>query len=160
MATDFEQGTRKTIDLTIKAERLTSDILKAAMQEFLSDDGKKGKMTLRQLEQQSHGKIESIEVTDNNIRDFLDTAKKYDVDFALKRDNGTQPPTYHVFFSAAKTEDFKRAFSEYASRKQAEVAAPQRGEMPREQLKQQAQTVAKQPKVHHKERIRANEVAH
>ncbi|MBQ8961434.1 MAG: PcfB family protein [Ruminococcus sp.] len=160
MATDFEQGTRKTIDLTIKAEHLTSDILKAAMQEFLSGDVKKGRMSLRQLEQQSQGKIESIEVTDNNIRDFLETAKKYDVDFALKRDNSTQPPTYHVFFAAAKTEDFKRAFSEYASRKQAEVAAPKRGEITREQLKQQAQTIAQQPKAHHKERVRANEVAH
>ena len=43
MASDFEHGTRKTIDLTIKAERLTSDILKAAMQEFLSGDMKKGR---------------------------------------------------------------------------------------------------------------------
>ena len=160
MASDFEHGTRKTIDLTIKAERLTSDILKAAMQEFLSGDMKKGRMSLRKLEQQSQGKIESIEVTDNNIRDFLETAKKYDVDFALKRDNGTQPPVYHVFFSAAKTEDFKHAFSEYVSCKQAEVAVPKRGEISREQLKQQAQTIAQQPKAHHKERVRANEVVH
>ena len=54
MPSDFESGTKKTIDLTIKAERVTSDILKAAMAEFLDGKAdKKGKMSLRQLEKQS-----------------------------------------------------------------------------------------------------------
>lgn len=46
MATDYESGTKKTIDLSIKAEKLTSDILKSAMQEFLNGKAeKKGKMS-------------------------------------------------------------------------------------------------------------------
>ncbi len=66
MPSDYESGAKKTIALTIKAERVTSDILKAAMAEFL--DGKtekKGKMTLRQLTEKSGGKLDSIEVTDS-----------------------------------------------------------------------------------------------
>ena len=37
--------------------------------------------------------LDSIEVSDRNIGDFLNTARKYDVDFALKRDKSTSPPT-------------------------------------------------------------------
>ena len=158
MPSDFESGTKKTIALTIKAERVTSDILKAAMAEFLDGKSeKKGKMTLRQLTEKSGGKLESIEVTDSNIRDFLDTARKYDIDFALKRDSTAKPPTYHVFFSANKAEDVKRAFTEYADRKQGEIA-PKEGYYSRDELRKQAEKKRADPsKQKHKERTRKRE---
>ena len=44
--TDFESGTRKTIDITVKAEKITADILKIALQEFMSGKAEKhGRMT-------------------------------------------------------------------------------------------------------------------
>ena len=108
MPSDFESGTKKTIDLSMKAEKITADVLRLAMQEFLSGKAeKKGQMTYKQLQAKSPSKLDSIEVNDSNIGDFLNTARKYDIDFALKRDKSTSPPTYHVFFSAAKTEDLK-----------------------------------------------------
>ena len=113
MPSDFESGTKKTIDLSMKAEKITADVLRSAMQEFLSGKAeKKGRMTYKQLQAKSPSKLDSIEVNDSNIGDFLNTARKYDIDFALKRDKITSPPTYHVFFSAAKTEDLKRTFTE------------------------------------------------
>ena len=119
MPSDYESGAKKTIDISIKAEKMTADVLKSALQEFLSGKAeKKGRMTFKQLQEKSPSKLDSIEVSDRNIGDFLKTARKYDVDFALKRDKSTEPPTYHVFFSAAKTEDFKRAFSEYVGKGQ------------------------------------------
>ena len=36
MSTDFEKGLRKTIDLSVKSKELTADVLKSAMQDFLS----------------------------------------------------------------------------------------------------------------------------
>ena len=158
MPSDFESGTKKTIDLTIKAERVTSDILKAAMAQFLDGKAeKKGKMTLRQLTKKSGGKLESIEVTDSNIRDFLDTARKYDVDFALRRDSTASPPTYHVFFSANKAEDVKRAFTEYADRKQGEMT-PKETYFTRDDLRRQAQKKRSDPsKQKHKERTKKRE---
>lgn len=114
MPSDYENGAKKTIDISIKAEKLTADVLKSALQEFMSGKAeKKGRMTYKQLQAKSPSKLDSIEVSDRNIGDFLKTARKYDIDFALKKDKSTSPPTYHVFFSAAKTEDLKRAFSEY-----------------------------------------------
>ena len=143
MPSDFESGAKKTIDISIKAEKMTADVLKSALQEFLSGKAeKKGRMTYKQLQAKSPSKLDSIEVSEKNIGDFLKTARKYDVDFALKRDKSTQPPTYHVFFSAAKTEDFKRAFSEYIGKGQGK----KRGEFTREQMQQQAQKVASRPR--------------
>lgn len=86
MPSDFENGAKKTIDLSVQTEKITSDILKNAMAEFLDGNAeKKGRMTIRQLQKKCHSKLESIEITENNIADFLQTARKYDVDFALKK---------------------------------------------------------------------------
>ncbi|MGN0620289.1 MAG: PcfB family protein [Porcipelethomonas sp.] len=159
MPSDYESGTKKTIDLSIQAEKITSDILKNAMAEFLDGKAeKKGRMTLRQLEKKSQSKLESIEVTDNNISDFLQTARKYDVDFALKRDKSTSPPTYHVFFSASKNESFNKAFSEYAGRMKDKLLA--RGEMSRDALKKQAQKIARQPRKKEKVREKTKDMSH
>ena len=158
MPSDFESGTKKTLDLTIKTERMTADILKAAISDFL--DGKtekKGRMNLKQLADKSTGKLESIEVTESNIRDFLDTARKYDIDYAIKRDKGTEPPAYHVFFSADKTENFKRAFSEYVGRKQ-EQTEEKTAYFTREGLRKKAQKKRSMPsKQKHKERVKKRE---
>lgn len=152
MATDMAKATSKTIDLTFKTQKLTSDVLKAAMRDFLSGSAQKsGKMSFKELSKEN-GKLENIEVTENNIKDFLNVAKKYDVDFAVKRDGKSEPQTYHVFFSANKAENFKRAFTEYAAVKSNEIK-PKRGEMSREQLNKQAEKIAKQPKKQ-KERVK------
>lgn len=156
MPSDFESGTKKTIDLSMKAEKITADVLRSAMQEFLSGKAeKKGRMTYKQLQAKSPSKLDSIEVNDSNIGDFLNTARKYDIDFALKRDKSTQPPTYHVFFSAAKTENFKRAF--FGVSRQGTGKSQKRGEFTREQMHQQAQKVASRPrKQKQREKTREN----
>lgn len=93
MSSDYENGAKKTIDISIKAEKMTADVLKSALREFMSGKAKKkGRMTYKQLQAKSPSKLDSIEVSDRNIGDFLKTARKYDVDFALKRDKSTTPP--------------------------------------------------------------------
>lgn len=151
MANDFEHGTRKTIALTVQAEKITADIFKSALSEFLNGNSQKtGRMTFRQLENKSPSGLEKIEVNSGNIGDFLDTARKYDVDYALKRDKSTNPPTYHIFFSAGKADNFKKAFSEYADKINNQLSG--RGEMSREQLHKEAEKVANQPKRQQKQR--------
>ena len=77
MPSDYENGLKKIIDLSVQTEKMTSGILKSAVQEFLSGSAEKsGQMTLKQLEKKSGGKLDSIEISENNIADFTDTAKK------------------------------------------------------------------------------------
>lgn len=107
---------QRTIDVVIKSAKVTSDILKAALIEILNNPNKskQGKMNLNDLSIKANGKLESIEITENNIKDFRNVARKYNIDYSLKRDKSTNPPTYHVFFATNDTENFKRAFKEYA----------------------------------------------
>ena len=142
MANDYENGTKKTIDLTIKAEKISSDILKEALQEFMAGKAEK------------KGRMSSIDVSEDNIGDFLKTARKYDVDFALKADKSTEPATYHVFFSASKTENFKKAFTEYVGKN---AKTNQRGVFTREQLKREAARVAQSPHRKHRSKERKRE---
>lgn len=152
MSTDFETGIRKTIDLSIRAEKMTSEVLRECINDFLNNKAEcKGEMSLRKLQEKHSCKLENIDVSDENIRDFLNVAKKYDIDFSLKRDSNHDPPAWHVFFSANKTEDFKRAFTEYASGKQISADRDERGNFSRDKLKREAADVSKQ---HQKERTR------
>lgn len=156
MPSDYESGARKTIDLSVKAERITSDILRSAMQEFLNGNAeKKGRMTFRQLEKQSDSGLESIEIMDSNIGSFLETARKYNVDYALKRDKSTIPPTYHIFFSADKTDSFKKAFSEYADKMQGKIS--ERGEFNRDKLKKETEKIHSLPRKKQKQREKSKE---
>ena len=156
MPSDYENGAKKTIDISIKAEKMTADVLKSALREFMSGKAElNGRLAFKQLRAQSPSTLDRSEVSDRNIGDFLKIARKYDVDFALKRDKSTTPPTYHVFFSAAKTDDFKRAFSEYVGKGQGKTQ--KRGEFTREQMQQQAQKLRSKPrKQKQREKTREN----
>lgn len=111
----MDRESKAVIDLVIKAPAVTADLLKAAMKELLSGKTeKKGKISFGDLFKKHDGKLEAIEITENNIGDFLKTAAKYDIDYSLKRDSSTNPPTFHVFFGTRDTDNFKRAFTEYA----------------------------------------------
>lgn len=135
---------RKTIAFCVQAVNVTSDVLKGVLRDFLSGKMKsKGKTSYNQLSKQ--GKLDSIEVTDNNIKDFLKTAQKYDIDYALKRDKSTSPPTYHIFFTASNSDTFKKAFHEYAvginKKLSKEKSVTQ--VVNREQIKSNAKTISK-----------------
>ena len=56
-----------------------------------------GKTSVKKLVGEGVG-VSSIEVTDGNIKSFERVARKYNVDFAVKKDKTTDPPKYVVFF--------------------------------------------------------------
>ena len=76
----------------------------------------RGKQTLKQLAGQNAG-LANIEITDQNIKSFTHVAKKYHVDFALKKDTTAEQPRYLVFFKSRDADAITAAFQEFASRK-------------------------------------------
>lgn len=155
MSTDFEKGLRKTIDLSVKSKDFTVDVLKSAMNDFLlGKSQKKGRVSMKKLSEHS-GKLENVEI--KGIEDFLNVAKKYDIDFAVKKESDSD--TFHVFFQAGKMEDFKRAFGEFADKKQNELLNP-RAEITRQQIKDMAKQVAHEPKKKEKVREKSKEMTH
>ena len=91
-----EEVTQKTIALSVNvgkgAARLTEQALQKAIKKFLEQKSKAphGKQTMRQLMKQNAG-VSNIEITDSNIKAFESTAKKYNIDFSLKRLWRTDP---------------------------------------------------------------------
>lgn len=99
--------------------RVTADVLKNMLRKYLSGQKQKGKnpykvgkQSYKELKSQGSG-LSNIEITDGNIKSFERVAKKYRLDFALKKDSSTKPPTYYVFFKGQDTEMMNLAFKKY-----------------------------------------------
>ena len=74
-----------------------------------------GKQSLKKLAQQNV-QLSNIEITDNNIKAFEKVAKKYGIDFSLKRDKSVVPPRYFVFFKARDVDVMTAAFREFTGK--------------------------------------------
>ena len=124
-----EEVTQKTIALYVKvgkgAARLTEQALQKAIQKFLEQKSKPahGKQTMRQLMKQNAG-VSNIEITDSNIKAFESTAKKYGIDFALKKDSTETPPRYLVFFKGRDADALTAAFKEFSAKKLTQEQKP------------------------------------
>ena len=119
-----EEVNEKVIALSIKGTKLTAELLQKSMKFLLSQIKKqttkamqpRGKQTLKQLMKQNAG-VSNIEITDGNIKAFESTAKKYGIDFALKKDTTEQPPRYLVFFKGRDADVLTAAFKEFSQKK-------------------------------------------
>ena len=117
----LQQNTQKTIALSVNvgkgAARLTEQALQKAIKKFLEQKSKAphGKQTMRQLMKQNAG-VSNIEITDSNIKAFESTAKKYNIDFSLKKVKGEQT-RYLVFFKGRDADVMTAAFQEFSAKK-------------------------------------------
>ena len=95
--------------------RLTAELLKCAIRRYQKQAGepKHGKQSVKSLVKQGAG-VQNIEVTDKNIKSFERVARKYGVDFALKKD--PSEGKYLVFFKAKDADALNAAFAEYNAR--------------------------------------------
>ncbi|MCL2516927.1 MAG: PcfB family protein [Oscillospiraceae bacterium] len=112
-----EQVNERTVALSIKGVKLTGRMLAKAMQAFMKKarepTHKHGKQSLRSLTK--HGaSLADIEISGDNIGTFKRTARKHNIDFALKRDNSSDPPKWLVFFKAKDDKALQSAFNEYS----------------------------------------------
>lgn len=82
-----------------------------------------GKQTLKQLMKQNAG-VSNIEITKDNIKAFESTAKKYGIDFALKKDSTEIPPRYLVFFKGRDADALTAAFKEFSAKKLTQEQKP------------------------------------
>ena len=121
-----EEVTQRTVALCVEATKLSAGMLQQAMKKVLDEMQKgvtghktklhHGKQTLRQLMKHNTG-VSNIEITDANIGLFKPCAKKYGVDFTLRKDATTQPPHYIVIFKAKDADNMEQAFKEFTAKK-------------------------------------------
>ena len=121
-----EEVNEKTISLCIKGGKITAQILKAALIKLLEEMDKKkqrekggksqckktGRQSIKSL-QQSGAQLTNIVVTDNNIKSFDRVARKYGIDYSLKKAEKEGKTEYLVFFKAKDVDVMTAAFKEY-----------------------------------------------
>ena len=150
-----EEVTQKTIALSMKTGKLTAQVLQAALKKYLQHRAKgktmlhHGQQSLKQLKK--HGAaLSNIEITEANIGAFKPCAKKYGVDFALRKDKTTQPPHYVVIFKSKDADNLEQAFREFTAKT---LSKEQRPSI-RKVLSAMKQKTAEQTKQRAKEKIR------
>ena len=128
MQEDVEQ---KTLMLIVNGSKFTGRLLKAAITKYMAyrkevklekqrkremPVAHRGKQTVKQLTQQNQG-VSNIDIQDKEIRQFERIARKYGVDYAVKKDRSTSPPKYMIFFKGRDADPITAAFQEYMGRK-------------------------------------------
>ena len=157
-----EEVSTKIVAIAIRGGKISADVLDKALKKFVQELEKaqktasqpktyRGKQTVKHLVSQNAA-ISDIEVTDGNIKSFDRTAKKYGIDYALKKDTSELPPRYIVFFKGRDVDVMTQAFKEFSSK------TVKRQEKPslRQQLSKQIQK-AKENKHREKEKVNTKE---
>ena len=112
-----EEVEPKTFNIVVSTTKLTArTILNAGKAAIQQQQAKMagGKQSVRMLLRQNRG-VSSVEIDKTNIRGFERYAKKYGIDYAIRKDNSEMPPRYLVFFKAPDVEAFNAAFKEYSA---------------------------------------------
>ena len=126
-----EEVENRTLTLIVSGTKFTGRLFKAAISKYMAHRREKrlekqrsrdspvtpkGKQTVKQLIGQNQG-VSNIELNDPSIRDFERIARKYGVDYAVKKDRSASPPKYLIFFKARDADALTAAFTEYTGKK-------------------------------------------
>ena len=116
-----EEVEQKTFNIVVSTTKLTARTIlnagRTALQQYQSKllaDKSSGKQSVRMLLRQNRG-VSSVEIDKTNIKGFERYAKKYGIDYAIRKDSSEVPPRYLVFFKAPDVEAFNAAFKEYSA---------------------------------------------
>ena len=133
-----DEVNEKTMALCIKGGKISAQILKVALTKLLAEIEKKkqqskkmggqnrckrGKQSIKSL-QQSGAQLTNIVVTDNNIKSFDRVARKYGIDYSLKKVEQEGKSEYLVFFKAKDVDVMTAAFKEFSAKKLTQEKKP------------------------------------
>ena len=122
-----EEVENRTINLAISTTRLTARSIIAGIRKYLQhrekvnarkgtrDTAVQGKQSVKQLLGQNHGAT-NVEIDKDGIRDFERLARKYGVDFAVRKDKSVDPPRYLVFVRSKDAEALDAICKEHQAR--------------------------------------------
>ena len=115
---EHEHINDKSVALSIRAAKMSGNVLAGAMRAFLKKAReptvKNGEQSLKSLSKQGTS-LADIEISGENIGSFKRIARKYNIDFALKKDSTKDPPNWVVFFKAKDSKAIESAFKEYSA---------------------------------------------
>ena len=98
-----EEVNQKVVSLGIRTGKLTANVLAKAMKMFF----------VAQKQKEQNAGATNIEVDESNIKSFDRVARKYHIDYAVKKDKTLDPPKYFVFFKSRDQDAMTMAFKEF-----------------------------------------------
>ena len=120
-----EEVETRTVAIVTSAAKFTGRLFKAAICKYLEhrklNKANKaraspviphGKQTVKQLIGQNQG-VSTIESNDPDIKSFERVARKYGVDYAIKKVRTEDKPKFVIFFKARDADALTQAFTEY-----------------------------------------------
>ena len=153
-----ERNAEKMISLSVRATKMSANVLKSAIRRFLTAQKNKapkvykGKQSVKHLAKGGE-KLTNIEITDQNIKSFSRVARKYGIDYSLRKDKSEDPPRYFVFFKAKDTDTMTAAFKEFLGKEMDKDKKPSI----REKLRKLVKEVADKNKERTREKNRNRE---
>ena len=123
-----EEVESRTVNLAISTSKLTARTIVSAVRGYLNhrktvsarkahtaEKEPSGKQTVKELLGQGQG-VTNIDIAKTDLRGFESVARKYGIDYAIRKDSSVQPPKYLVFFKAKDNDAMTAAFNEYTQK--------------------------------------------
>ena len=121
-----EEVENRTLTLIITGTKLTGRVLKDAVSKYLayeklkkqdksvsSSVTHKGKQSLKELMAQNEG-LQKADIDASELKDFERVARKYNIDYAIRKVSTEDNTKYFVFFKARDAELFNAGLEEFA----------------------------------------------
>ena len=128
-----EEVEQRTLTLVINGTKFSGRVLKNAVSKFVAfcrnqkakkvDVHPKGKQSVKQLTRQGQG-VNTMEIDDANLRQFERIARKYGVDYAVRKDVTAETPRFLVFFKGRDADAIMAALKEFSSAKERKSERP------------------------------------
>lgn len=121
-----EEVENRTVNLAISTTKLTARSIVAGIRKYMQhrekvkarkgrDPAVHGKQSVKKLLGQNQGAA-NAEIEKDGIKDFERLAKKYGVDFAVRKDKSVDPPRYIVFVRAKDADALDAICKEHQAR--------------------------------------------
>ena len=128
-----EEVEQRTLTLVSNGTKFSGRVLKSAVSKFVAfcrnqkakkvNVHPKGKQSVKQLTRQGQG-VNTMEIDDENLRQFERLARKYGVDYAVRRDTSADTPRFLVFFKGRDADAIMAALKEFSSAKERKNERP------------------------------------
>ena len=115
----------RTVNLAVVTTKLTARTVIAAVLVYLRHRDKaqarklntapEGKQSVKDLLRQKQG-VNSIDISSTDLKGFESIARKYGIDYAIRKDRSVDPPKYLVFFKGKEADVMTATFNEYSAK--------------------------------------------
>ena len=126
-----EEISQRSVTLIVQTGKMTGKVFLQAIQKDLDilkqqrelkarekqlHPAYQGRMTIRQLMKERSG-LSNIEIHDEHIHDFERIARRYGIEYAIKKERNREAPHYLIFFRSRDTDVLQTAFDEFVKKR-------------------------------------------